>query len=282
MADQEHNYAGSELRYNALMEPSLRAAIHSIPVPQHQARVLDAGCGPGGVFPFWAERVGATGTILGIDGSEPHLVAAQQQIEQHGLQKIVQLQSADLTQDLPVLPVSFDVVWIADVIYPSDFDDPVALVQRLSTVLKPGGTLAIFYGNWLRPLFLPGYARLEHLICATKEFEYADSRSWDRAFHPEQAAAWMRKAGLEEVHVEVFPSRHEQPLPPNVRTYLAHHALPEYYGQPLKSHGHHVGITESDYNLWQQLTDPEGSSYILNQPDYYCVTCALLATGRKS
>jgi len=281
MAGQEHNYAESELLYNALMEPSLRAAIDRIPVPHDQARVLDAGCGPGGVFPIWAARLGSTGTITGVDGSEAHLAAAQHLVERHGLQDVVRLQVADLTQDLPLPPNAFDAVWIADVIYPSDFADPVVLTQRLGTVLKPGGTLAIFYGNWLRPLFLPGYARLEHLICATKEFAYADTRAWEGALHPEMAAAWMRAAGLHDVHVDVLPSRHEQPLPAQVRAYLGQHALPNYYGQPLLSHGHRVGLTEADRQLWQQLTDPTAATYILDQPDYYCIASALLVTGRK-
>ena len=45
--------------------------------------------------------------------------------------------------------------------------------RSTSVTLKPGGTLAIHFSNWLRTIFLPGYARLEHLILAAMERQFA-------------------------------------------------------------------------------------------------------------
>jgi hypothetical protein len=81
------------------------------------------------------------------------------------------------------------------VLYPDTAGNSDAIIARLGRTLKAGGVLAIFHGNWLRPLYLPGYGRLEHLIChlicSARETVYARGHPWHGRVHPERPLAWL-------------------------------------------------------------------------------------------
>jgi SAM-dependent methyltransferase len=277
----EHNYAEAELLYNKFMEPALRAAVASLPLPRNNGRILDAGCGPGGVFPLLCKALGPTGQLVGIDFSEPHFAKAEEQIGKESSHKNVRIEKVNLMEPLPFPENHFDAVWAADVILPDDFVDAVDVVKRLVRVLCPGGILAIFYGNWLRPIFLPGYARLEHLICVAKELMYARDRGWDGYIHPERAELWLRQAGLTATRMDFFPVHYRQPLPNHVYEYVSRYSLREFYENAIRQYGDAVSLTAEDKVLWERLSDPASPDFILAQPDYYCAAFALLTVGQK-
>lgn len=52
---QLHDYAEEEILYNRFMEPALRQALSVLSFPKTDGTVLDAGCGPGGLFPLLLE-----------------------------------------------------------------------------------------------------------------------------------------------------------------------------------------------------------------------------------
>jgi SAM-dependent methyltransferase len=278
--ETDADYADTEYLYNQLMHSALTVAITRLGL--HSGwRVLDAGCGPGGVLPLLRAVVAPTGTVLGLDSSLPHVERARQLARQQNLQQAVTVEVADLRAPLPVEARSFDAVWIADVLYPDTVGDPGAVVARLGQTLKPGGVLAIFYGNWLRPLYLPGYARLEHLICAARETMYTRERHWQGRQHPERPLAWLQDAGLGACDLTVLPVVHRQPLPIAVRRYIATAILGGHYAEAVASCGSEVGMSVDDLNLWRRLSDPEGPDFALDQPDYYCALSPLLAIGRQ-
>lgn len=280
MAENETDYADTEYLYNRVMEPAVRAAVAAIGLRQGW-RVLDAGCGPGGVLPTLYAGVAPTGTVIGVDSSGVHVERARQLAREYGLQDAVRVEVVDLRDDLPVEPGSCDAVWIADVLYPDTVGDSMAVVARLGRVLKPGGVMAVFYGNWLRPMYLPGYARLEHLICAARETMYARERVWQGPTHPERALAWLEHAGLTSCSVEVFPVVHRQPLPDAVRQYITDAILGHHYAQAVAACGMDVGMTPEDEEAWRVLSSPQSPEFVLDQPDYYCVGCAILALGQR-
>jgi SAM-dependent methyltransferase len=281
MQYKEHIYAESELLYNALMEPALKAAINLLHLPVQNARVLDVGCGPGGVFPILRGAIGPTGEILAVDASTTHLAKAREQIALYKLEKSVKLEKVNLLEDLPFPKNHFDAIWIADVIFPSLFKSPSELVRRLKDALKPEGTFAIFYGNWLRPLFLPGYARLEHLICAAKELKNAKERSWEGHIHPECALSWLREAGFTSLRLDLLPVHYRYPLPEKVYEYVGTYGLRTYYAEAVEAYGQTVGMSQEDRALWEHISNPHQPEYLLDQPDYYCAAFALLAVGQK-
>jgi SAM-dependent methyltransferase len=243
--------------------------------------VLDASCGPGGVLPRLYAAVAPGGSVLGIDSSTPHVERARQVVRERRLEGVIAVEGADRRAALPVAPESCDAVWIAAVLYPDTVDDPIPVVARLSHTLMPGGLLAIFYGNWRPPLYLAGYARLEHLICAARETVYVRECVWQESPHPESPLVWLRQTGLDFCQLQVFPVVHRQPLPADVRDYLSIAILSGHYAWAVAEGSRDVGMTPEDEDLWRKLSDPQGSDFILNQSDYYCVAIPILALGRQ-
>lgn len=275
------DYAETEYLYNQVMAPALEASVAALGLRPGQ-RVLDAGCGPGGVLPLLAEGVAPSGEVVGLDLSRPHVERARRLARERGLQDAVRVEVADLCADLPVEPGSCDVIWTADVLYPDTVGDCAAVVRRICAALAPGGTLAIFFGNWLRPLYLPGYARLEHLICAARETQYGHERAWEGTAHPERPLSWLRSAGLNGCRLHMFPVVYSQPLPAAVRQYLTNAIFAGHYADAVARCGKEVGMMPEDEALWRRLSDPASPGFILDQPDYYCAVSPLLALGQRS
>ena len=102
--------------------------------------VLDAGCGTGAITSGIAERVGGSGTVVGIDRDESLLAIAG--------------------EDYAHLPqLSFEAGDVLSITYESRFDivtasrvlqwisDPGAAIGRMKAALKPGGMLVVLDYN---------------------------------------------------------------------------------------------------------------------------------------
>jgi SAM-dependent methyltransferase len=92
-------------------------------------RVLDVGCGTGGVL----SALGADTVAVGVDRSR----AALTHCRQRGIRNLA---CAD-GDKLPFAPGSFDVVTMLDVL--EHFADEAALLASVRALLKPGGTLLV-------------------------------------------------------------------------------------------------------------------------------------------
>ena len=164
-----HNYAQSELAYKEFLRPSLQKAVDLLNI-QENFQILDAGCGPGSMFTYFADKIKSAGHITGIDASSKHLEIATQSIQTNRFEKIVSLKKADLFKDLPFADDYFDVIWLSDVLFPDDFGNEIfTTLKKLHKILKPSGKIAVFYGNWLRLSLLPGHSILEHYISIANE-----------------------------------------------------------------------------------------------------------------
>jgi Methyltransferase domain. len=142
---------------------------------------------------------------VAVDLSQPHLKKARER--EKGLEADFKLVKADLEKNIPLEEESFDLVWFGDVICPSDIENPSNLVTDMKEYLKYGGFLSIFYGNWLRQSFMPGYARLEQKINAAYELMHETrnlQRSWQGPDHPEKALNWLKEGGYRERSQEIF------------------------------------------------------------------------------
>ena len=126
--------AMQEARNVEMLEQLLEAA-----APTPGERVLDIGFGTGVTTVPFAEAVGPTGHVTGVDISRPMLEAAQRRIAEHSLGN-VDLLLAD-AQVHPFAPGSFDLVTSRlGVMF---FADPTAAFRNLLGALKPGGRLVI-------------------------------------------------------------------------------------------------------------------------------------------
>ncbi len=153
--------------------------------------VLDMGCGTGLAARAIVHRPGFSGKVTGVDLS-PYLVAASERLAgEEGIAEHTEFQTGD-AQRLDFADGTFDVV-IAHTLL-SHVDDASAVVKEAARVLKAGGMVGIFDGDY-----------------ASLTFDHADpvqGKSYDEALisalvtNPRvmrQMPRLLRAAGLELV-----------------------------------------------------------------------------------
>jgi ubiquinone/menaquinone biosynthesis C-methylase UbiE len=117
---------------------------------KNASRVLDAGCGTGVVTRAIAKRASSTCQIIGSDYSPALVNAAQQNAKELNLGGRIDFQVNDI-HSLEFADGYFDVVIAHTVV--SHVTDPVASVKELARVVKPGGLVAIFDGDYASQTF---------------------------------------------------------------------------------------------------------------------------------
>jgi SAM-dependent methyltransferase len=161
--------------------------------------VLDVACGTGAVATGAAARVGATGSVTGVDNN-PGMLAAASARSRHQ----VRWQEAD-AQMLPFPDRSFDrVICQLGLQY---FPDRLAAVQEMHRVLRPGGRAVVLV--WRDLTHSPGYAALANALemhagpaAATimrAPFVFGDD--------PAPLASLHQDAGFADVTVQAVPGR---------------------------------------------------------------------------
>jgi ubiquinone/menaquinone biosynthesis C-methylase UbiE len=109
------------------------------------ATVLDMGCGTGLVARVIAQRAGFSGRITGIDLS-PYLVAAAKRLAtEEGLAERLEFRAGDVRR-LDFADETFDAL-VAHTLL-SHVDDPLLVLNEAARVVKPGGMIGIFDGDY--------------------------------------------------------------------------------------------------------------------------------------
>jgi ubiquinone/menaquinone biosynthesis C-methylase UbiE len=103
-------------------------------------RVLDVGCGPGRLALAFAERVGPTGSVDGIDAAVEMINRASGLARKRGVVATFQVAFA---QQLPFPDATFDAVACTLALHHVAEDDQPTAVGEMYRVLKPHGRLLI-------------------------------------------------------------------------------------------------------------------------------------------
>lgn len=109
------------------------------------ARVLEVGCGTGAMLRSLARRAGFDGSAIGIDQSPAFIEAAGRFAAAEGVADRLRFEVGDAHR-MAFPDASFDAVIVNTVM--SHVGDPGAVMAELARVLRPGGKLVIFDGDY--------------------------------------------------------------------------------------------------------------------------------------
>jgi ubiquinone/menaquinone biosynthesis C-methylase UbiE len=140
-AKARNHAARLELRAKAQDEADARKEYLNLLGVSAGERVLDVGCGSGVVTRAIAERVAATGTVVGSDSSPALLRVAREYAEAAGLGQVIEWQVADC-RELPFEDESFDAVVAATVL--AHVPGAERALAEMVRVTKPGGRVGVF------------------------------------------------------------------------------------------------------------------------------------------
>ena len=242
---------------NTLREPTLRSAIQALRLPSG-SRGLDAGCGIGLQTLLFAEAVGPTGHVIGLDSSPEFLVHAKKVVKKAGLSEQVYFQEGDV-KNLPFDDDTLDWVCSVDCVGYAPLE-PRQLVKELARVVKPGGSVTIL--AWSSEKLLPGYPLLEARLNATSPGIAPFAKGKRPELHFLRALGWFRDARLEEPIARTFAGDTYAPLTDDLRN-----ALITVF--QMRWPGVESELTQEDWAEYQRLCLPESPECILNHPDYY-------------
>lgn len=125
-------------------------------------KVVDIGCGPGGVLHLLAKRVGPTGSILGIDRSA-HFVEQARRFAADLRLTQVEVREGD-AYDIGLPRASFDGAHMRLVLV--NVPKPELIVRQVLSLVKPGGWVASFEADVLPDTMDPPSPEFKRLRAA--------------------------------------------------------------------------------------------------------------------
>jgi ubiquinone/menaquinone biosynthesis C-methylase UbiE len=137
--DNSHEIERLETQARAIA-PEATWLLDSIGV-QPGWKAADIGCGPIGILDLLAQRVGASGTVVGIERDKRFLDIGRSVIARRGLRNVRMVLGDALTVELE--PASFDLVHERLLLINVPVANQKAIIDQMLALLKPGGTIAL-------------------------------------------------------------------------------------------------------------------------------------------
>jgi SAM-dependent methyltransferase len=259
--------------YHRAHAAELRAMIDDLPLRPGD-RVLDMPCGDGAYALLLADRVGPSGSVVGVDLSAGYLELARANAASGSSEPgaRVRFQIGDIAS-LPFDDNTFDLVWCAQSMY--SLPDPLGALRELRRVVRPGGAVAVFENDTLHQIVVPWPAELE-LAVRQAQLRALAARAPTTAkyFIGRDLCGTFADAGLENCFVTPYTSIRHAPLSDDERTYLA------WYFDDLSARAR--PYLEPDTGAWfERLLDPASEDYLLDQPNFYVIYIGMVARGVK-
>jgi SAM-dependent methyltransferase len=182
-------------------------------------RAIDVACGPIGILPLLAERVGAAGEVVGLDRSPEMLRLAADLVIERGLTN-VRLVPGDATAT-GLERETFDLAHVRLLLV--NVSNPAEILAEAVALVRPGGTVALQEVDWMswqcHPNH-PAWGRLRDLLTILWRSQALDPCIGRRL------PSLLRDAGLHAVQARAHagidgPSEPHQRL---LLTFVAHFA----------------------------------------------------------
>jgi SAM-dependent methyltransferase len=170
------------------------------------ARVVEIGCGPQGCLDLLSERVGPTGSVVGVERSEDAANLARRFAADHKLANVEVLNGDARAIGLP--RGTFDLATARLVLV--NVPQPEEVVAEMVALTRPGGTVALHEADyWISQVCdppLPAWERLFEVFLTYSTMNGID------LFVGRKVPRMLREAGLVDVQVNplihVYPPGH--------------------------------------------------------------------------
>lgn len=153
--------------------------------------LLDCGCGPGTITVGFAEVV-APGRVIGIDVDAGQVEAARKEARDRGVQNL-RFEAASVYQ-LPFPDHSFDAVFSHALF--EHLSEPLAGLQEIRRVLRPGGVAALSSPDWSGNLMAPRDAEAERAIEVYKAIQ---QRNGGNPYVGRELGCHLKEAGFSRI-----------------------------------------------------------------------------------
>lgn len=193
-------------RQIANLAPDSEAQLDALGIKPGE-RVVDLGCGPGGVLHLLAERVGPAGSVLGIDRSLHFVKLARRFVAGRGLPQVEVREGNAYDTGLP--RGDFDGAHMRLVLV--NVPEPDRIVREMVSLVRPGGWVASFEADYLPHTCDPPLPAWDRLLDAYKAYSMAHGID---LFVGRRTHRMFREAGVEDIRVtpviHVYPAGHDR------------------------------------------------------------------------
>jgi len=125
-------------------------------------KVIDLGCGPGGVLDLLARRVGPTGSVLGLERSPHYLELSRRFVPEQALPQVEVREGDAYATGLP--RGSFDGAHMRLVLV--NVPRPEEIVREMVALVRPGGWIASFEADYASHACDPPLPAWDRLLAA--------------------------------------------------------------------------------------------------------------------
>jgi ubiquinone/menaquinone biosynthesis C-methylase UbiE len=265
------HYDAQLSHFHRAFEHELEQVLEGLPLTP-EMNVLDLACGDGFYTRRIAERLGPAGSVTGVDLNLAFLSEARRNAGHRTGRAAIELVKASFDR-LPFPDDTFDFVWCAQSL--RSLPDPIAVVQHLARVLRPGGIVAVLENDTMHQVLLPWPIRLElALRVAELRALSEETRNPSKYYVGRSLPAVLAAAGLEPWKVSTGAIDRQGPLGE------AETALLQSYLEEL---AHRVApyLEPSLLRELRRLVEPTSAEHMLRQPYLTTTWLNVLALGRK-
>jgi SAM-dependent methyltransferase len=233
------------------------------------ARVLDAGCGVGGMATVFA---GLAGTLTAVDIDPENVRETGEGLDAAGFAAAADTRVGDITA-LDDPDGSFDLVWCSRVVH--HLSDKLAGVSELARVTRPGGTVAIREGGF-------GFRVLPDLVgIGGRWFEDRLAAAGVGRFvgltpHPSGWSQLLADAGLRDIRAKTFAFDSLSPLTDDEQAWIEFN-----WRRWLTDDESRASLSNEDAAVLETLLDPGSPHYAFARPDLHLRSATTVYTGVK-